>query len=377
MKLLIVDDSIVYRTAISQALENVPDYEIVKTCSNGKIAVDYLRRNPDVDLITLDMEMPVMDGMETLKEIRKFNNNVGIIVFSAVTVRGAEKTIDALSSGANDFVTKIEGKGTIEDSIGMIKQELVPKINAIFRTRAAKSIGGAGISDRQKLAKAPIAIPTALKDSIAEENSAGYKIETDIEAIVSDMRLKPKLLCIGSSTGGPDALTKFFGALKEVPTFPMLLVQHMPPVFTGKLAEALDKASVVTVREAKGGERIENGVCYLAPGDYHMTIDKEGIIHLNQNDKVCFVRPAVNVLYDSVAENFKQQVMAFVMTGMGDDGADGMETLKKVNAYEFIQDQDSSVVWGMPGSVHRKGLGAKILKLEDFAPMVDLISKRI
>jgi two-component system chemotaxis response regulator CheB len=354
MKIMVVDDSIVYRTAISQALSEVSGYDVFKTCSNGKIAIDFLKQNPDTELITLDMEMPVMDGMETIKEIRKFNSKVVIIVFSAFTTRGAERTIDALSLGADDFVTKIEGAGTIESSIGMIRDELVPKIEALKNKRSAKIH----------------ATPEVVE--IAPKTAAG-----NVEDICSSMSVKPKLVVIGCSTGGPEALTTIFRNITHKPSYPMLIVQHMPPLFTKKLAEMLDKVSTVTVKEAQGGERLENGVCYIAPGDYHMKLENDLTLSLNQDEKVCFVRPAVDVLFQSVAKNFKSQVMSIVLTGMGEDGANGCEALVDYKAYQFIQDEESSIVWGMPGAVNKRNIGAKILKLEDFGPLLTEIAKRI
>jgi len=356
MKIMVVDDSIVYRTAISQALSEVSGYNVFKTCSNGKIAVDFLKQNPDTDLITLDMEMPVMDGMETIKEIRKFNSKVMIIVFSSFTTRGAERTIDALSSGADDFVTKIEGEGTIESSIGMIRDELVPKIEAL-KTKRSTSI------HRPK--------------SQATDEKTQKPKEEQYKDIVASLSVKPKLVVIGCSTGGPEALTTIFRNITHKPSYPILLVQHMPPLFTKKLAEMLDKVSSVTVKEATGGERLENGVCYIAPGDYHMKLENDLTVSLNQDEKVCFVRPAVDVLFNSVAKNFKSQVLSVILTGMGEDGADGCEKLKEYNAYQFIQDEESSIVWGMPGAVHRRNIGARVLNLEDFGPLLTEIGKRI
>lgn len=366
MKILVVDDSIVYRSAISQALSEVPGYNVFKTCSNGKIAIDFLKQNPDTDLITLDLEMPVMDGMETIKNIRAFNKDVSIIVFSATSIRGAEKTIDALTLGANDFVTKVEGQGTIESSLGMIRDELVPKINALRATKENKN--SLTCTDRPHVEKIPI------------KERLGYKPlpqTQDVDKIVESMSIKPKLLCIGCSTGGPEALTEIFKNITEKPSFPILLVQHMPPLFTKKLAEMLNKHSVVDVREAEGGEKLEPGVCYIAPGNYHMVIDSDKIVRLNQDEKVCFVRPAVDVLYKSVSENFSDQIMSIILTGMGEDGAAGCKYLDKKGSYFFIQDEESSVVWGMPGAVSRTGLNVNIIELKNIGTLISKVSKRI
>lgn len=343
MKILVVDDSIVFRTAITQALQNVPDLNVFKSVVNGKLAIDILRLHPDVDLITLDMEMPVMDGLETIKEIRKTNKDVTIIVFSSVTVKGAEKTIEALNAGADDFLAKTEG-------MNMIEAELLPKVLA-FKDRKIK------------------------RSSIVDKQVTSFSPAT---ATNTEMPIKPKLILIGSSTGGPDALTTVFKSITEKVTIPMLLVQHMPPVFTEKLASALTKLSPVVVREAKTGDRLEAGVCLIAPGDYHMTINKDGIISLNQKDKNCFVRPSVNVLLDSVAENFDKQVLNIVMTGMGDDGAVGTKKISEKGAYTYIQDKESCIVWGMPGAVHKViGDQARSIPLNQIGALINTVSKRI
>ncbi|MDD0854204.1 chemotaxis-specific protein-glutamate methyltransferase CheB [Halobacteriovorax sp. GB3] len=354
---MIVDDSIVYRSAISQALNDVPEVEVFKAVSNGKIAIDFLKQNPDIDLITLDLEMPVMDGIETLKNIRAFNRDVNIIVFSSFTTRGAEKTIDALSAGADDFVPKVEGGNSIEESIEMIKKELVHKIKA-FASRTTK---------RSEVKKIIQQVSTAERQDTS----------SSLEDIVGSMTVKPKLVCIGCSTGGPEALSKIFRGLNKKPNYPILLVQHMPPMFTEKLASMLDKISPVDVVEAKEGMKVENGMCYVAPGDYHMTIDKNMIVKLNQDEKVCFVRPAVDVLFESVAKNYNDQVLSIILTGMGEDGARGCRALSDKGAYQFIQDKESSIVWGMPGAVSRTGIDVKTLTLDSFSSLLNKVTERI
>ena len=354
-KVLIVDDSVVFRTAISQALENVNGLEIFKAVSNGKIAIDFLKSNSDIDLITLDMEMPVLDGLETIKEIRKFNKDVKIIVFSSQTVSGAEKTIDALSSGANDFVSKTESEGTIERSIELIRETLIPKIEAIVSNHISREVA------EKKL-------------EVFQESGAGV---IELDQALEKVLIKPKLIVVGCSTGGPDALTQVFSSIKGKISIPILIVQHMPPVFTAKLASMLDKLSQVNVKEAKVGDRLSPGVCYLAPGDYHMFLKKDLTLGLNQEEKVCYVRPAVDVLFNSVAENFKDQVLSIVLTGMGEDGANGCTTLSKNGAYQFIQDEESSIVWGMPGAVNSRGIGATVVHLSSIGELISEISERV
>jgi two-component system chemotaxis response regulator CheB len=334
--------------AIKQALTEIPEVEIVGALSNGQLAVDFLEKGAAVDLITLDMEMPILDGMETIKKVRKFNKRVAIIVFSSHTTKGAEKTIDALSLGANDFVTKEESGGakSIDNSLAMIRENLFPKIVAF-----------------QKMV------------SLREEPAPREKSER--ARVEIDFPIKPKLIVMTSSTGGPEALTKVFKNLKKGSNIPILLVQHMPPIFTAKLADMLSKISPgYTVLEAKGGEVPQPDHCYVAPGDYHMVLDSSGKLQLNQGEKVCFVRPAANCLFESVAQNFKQKVASFVLTGMGEDGAEGVEALSKQESYNFYQDQDSCTVWGMPAAVERSGLG-KCLELSHIPEVINYINSRI
>lgn len=354
MKILVVDDSIVFRSVITQALQTIAGVNVYKSVVNGKLALDMLKMHPDTDLITLDMEMPVMDGLETIKEIRKFNKEVRIIVFSSLTTIGAEKTIEALSAGADDFVAKTIANDPGEDGIEKIKADLLPKIQN-FKSRSSKR-------------PAVVNIATTPTTTISAMGATS----------LTEMPIKPKLIVIGVSTGGPEALSCVFRNITEKVSVPMLIVQHMPPLFTEKLAEMLNKLSPVEVREAKAGDIVQPGLCLIAPGDFHMTISKTGQIELNKNERVCFVRPSVDVLYNSIEKNFDKQVLNIIMTGMGEDGASGSTLLSKKGAYTFIQSKESSVVWGMPGAVQRNlGALAKVIPLTEIGSLISLVSKRL
>lgn len=354
MRILIVDDSVVFRMAIKQALSEVEGVQIADALSNGQLAVDYLKKGNEVDLITLDMEMPVLDGMATIQKIREFNKTVPIIVFSSLTTKGAEKTIEALSHGANDFVTKEEsgGANSIDKSLEMIRHSLLPKIEVFKAKKVKVPVAPATISEK---------VPTTAKP-----------------APLITMARKPKLIVMASSTGGPDALSRIFRRFeKYASNIPILLVQHMPPVFTQKLAEMLTNVSPgYTVKEGKPGDKLEPGVCYLAPGDYHMILNEQLSIDLNQNEKVCFVRPAANCLFESVAQNYKDQVLSVVLTGMGDDGAEGIKKLSEKGSYNFFQDELSCTVFGMPGAVMRTGLANEVT-LESIPDMINSVNARL
>jgi two-component system chemotaxis response regulator CheB len=346
MKALVVDDSVVFRMAITTALQEAEQISSVKSVRNGEEGIKFLRDNPDTALITLDLEMPVMDGISAIREIRKFNKQVFILVFSSFSRKGAEKTVEALSLGANDFVTKQELGGTvsIENSLKMIRESLIPKVVSFLKSAS---------------------------------RAEPVEIDVNVLSLVQQMTIKPKLIVIGSSTGGPEALSKLFSMIKEKVTIPMLMVQHMPPFFTEKLAGHLSSlCKGVDVMEAGGNEKLEAGKCYLAPGDYHM-VYKNGAIKLNQDEKVCYVRPSLDVLLDSLADNFDGKILSIVLTGMGSDGAEGNKKLNKRGDYLFVQDKQSSVIWGMPGAVKTAIPSAHCLNLEDLALMLNEIFKRL
>lgn len=348
MKVVVVDDSIVFRSALSAAINSHQDLDVIKTFSEGKALVRYLKDKNNVDLVTLDIEMPILDGLATLKEIRTFNKDIKIIMVSSLTVKGAEKTLEALQYGANEFVGKVSS-GSISESMELVKDELISKILAFFPKKSITPIIQK-ISDNKKMSTI--------------EGMSGFCFKK-----------KPDILCIGSSTGGPDALMKIFRDITVKPSFSILLVQHMPPIFTAKLAQVLNNiCSAVTVKEAEHDEELLPGYCYIAPGDFHMEICKKSgrhFVSLQQEKKVCHVRPSVDVLFNSVSDNFLGNIMVLVLTGMGSDGANGAEKISKINPDVFIQDESSSIVWGMPGAVNKKNIGAQIINLENIPKLLN------
>ncbi len=348
MKVLVVDDSVVFRMAIKRALGEVSGVEVVDAFSNGQLAVDFLKKGGEVDLITLDMEMPVLDGLATIKEIRKINKDVAIVVFSSITTKGAEKTLEALNSGANDFVTKQEagGANSIDASLAMIRERLLPMLEQ-------------------------------LKTAHLKVNPIVQKTETSFDGKSFNLLKKPRLIVMASSTGGPEALNTIFRNLKPGNNVPILMVQHMPPVFTQKLAEMLSNLSPgYEVREGQKGMELQPSTCILAPGDFHMVLNSQGLIDLNQKEKVCFVRPAANCLFESVAQNYKEQVLSIVLTGMGDDGADGVKSLATKGSYNFYQNKESCSVFGMPAAVERTDL-AQVIELNQVANLINEINARV
>lgn len=319
-KFLVVDDSVMYRTAISQVLSGIDGGGVVTKASHGKQAVEILQTNQDFDLITCDIEMPIMDGIETIREIRKMGINIPIIVFSAVTLKGAEKTMEALNVGANDFLAKVSESKGLEDSIHSIKNELYPRVQALIDVEKSQEVE----------------IEKQVRKTLEQ---------TDIQ--------RPDILLIGSSTGGPDALTKIFEKIEVKFDVPILLVQHMPPLFTEKLAAHLDRICPhLTFKEAKSGENLEKNLVLVAPGDFHMKVGKgtagQLCTVLNQEEKENSVRPAVDVTLRSLDALLGKKILFIILTGMGEDGARGGEQLFKSGHQIIAQNEESCAVYGMP-----------------------------
>lgn len=351
MNILIVDDSIVFRTAVKVAVQDIQSDVNITTASNGKIAVDFVQSKP-FDIIIMDLEMPEMDGTEAITTIRQFNKKIPIIIFSAVSTEGANKTLKALELGANDFVQKVQGGSNPNESIEKIKQDLNSKINALC-SRSLPEMNSPG--EVKKIEKSDFS-PTI--------NIVNYK------------NMNPSLILIGSSTGGPEALTKLFSKLADTVKVPILIIQHMPPIFTTQLAGMLDRTSPLSVSEAKEGDILQPGHCYIAPGDYHMTIsEKDNVkkLSLNQDPKVCYVRPAVDVTFMSAAKEIRGQTLSIILTGMGEDGAEGAKHLKEKNSKIVIQDKKSCVVWGMPAAVAKRNLQDDIATLDQIAQLINIV----
>jgi len=346
IRVLVVDDSVVIRRLVTHALEQDPDLQVVGTASNGVIA---LHRIPllDPDVLTLDIEMPEMNGLETLRHLRRDYPNTRVIMFSTLTERGAEVTLEALALGADDYVTKASNEGSLDRSLDRLREELIPKIKQFF------------------------VIPAPVRASLIPA-SAGFPAAAPKVSMPSlrGASAQPRILAIGSSTGGPTALAAVLPELPADFPLPVLVVQHMPPLFTRLLAERLNTHCKLPVAEANQGQRVVSGKILIAPGDFHMRVARSGgEVHviLDQSPPQNFCRPAVDALFCSVAEVYGGAVIATVLTGMGQDGLRGSEVLKAQGAAILAQDQESSVVWGMPGAVVNAGLADRVLPLNQCA----------
>lgn len=341
IRVLVVDDSVVIRRLLTDILNDDPEIEVAGIASNGRLALAKLPQvNPD--LVTLDIEMPEMDGLTTLPELRKAYPKLPVIMFSTLTARGATSTLDALARGATDYVTKPANVGSVTAGMQCVKDQLLPKIKALCPLNRPVTP-----------ALTRVAVPAKI---------AGVQ--------VARSRRTYDVLAIGSSTGGPQALGNVLKALPASLPVPVVIVQHMPPIFTKHLADRLNQDSPLTVREATGGEVLQPGHVYIAPGDYHMELRRDGVavktvLHQGPPENSC--RPAVDVLFRSVANVYGAGTLAVVLTGMGQDGMRGGEHVAHAGGTIVAQDEASSVVWGMPRAVTEAGLANQVLPLNSIA----------
>jgi two-component system chemotaxis response regulator CheB len=337
IRILVVDDSVVIRKMLSGTLAADPALEVVGVASDGRIA---LAKIPLLkpDLVTLDVEMPVMNGLQTLAALRKLHPRLPVIMFSTLTERGAAETLEALALGASDYATKPSNTGSPAVAIERIRAELVPKIKALC--------GAAPLKHQ------PVSGPRL--------------------AVLARTRSNPRIdvVAIGTSTGGPNALAEVLPRIPPDFPVPIVVVQHMPPIFTRLLAERLAKHSAIPVAEGRAGAILCPGCAWIAPGDFHMKVMRAATdwrLSLNQLPPENSCRPAVDVLFRSVAQAYGANVLAVVMTGMGSDGVLGAQEIGDAGGDVIVQDEASSVVWGMPGLVHASGLADAAYPLDRMA----------
>lgn len=337
IRVLITDDAVVVRRLLSNLIDEDPELELVGVAQNGHVALAKIEQlKPDI--VTLDIEMPEMDGLAALREIRARDRNLPVIMFSTLTARGASATMDALSLGASDYVCKPANVGSVAAAMESVRSELIPRIKSLCRPAT-------------KLTFPPMKRPVV-------RGAASGKV-----AVVA----------IGASTGGPNALARVLGSLPADLSVPVVITQHMPPVFTGFLAERLNGSATIAVREAADGDLLEPGTAYLAPGDHHLVFRRKArglVAEVNQAPQENWCRPSVDVMFRSLAETVGGDVLAVMLTGMGHDGRDGTALLKEKGAHVIAQDQATSVVWGMPGAVTSAGLADEVLALGAIGPSI-------
>jgi len=351
IKVLVVEDSSLMRRAMTMAIARDPALEVLGTAAHGRMGVEMFQKDKP-DVITMDIEMPVMDGLEALREIRKLDPRVPVIMFSSHTQRGARATVVALTIGATDYVAKPANMATVNDSWECLETELIPKI---------KLYGERAITRAELLA--------AVKSEASPAPAGPHRVVR---------RVRAKLLCIGVSTGGPNALTSIFKGFAGPLTLPVLIVQHMPAAFTKLLAERLSSQCSIVFHEAHDGQPIENGHAYFAPGGRHMELDRHGtqtLIRLHDGPPENSCRPSVDVLFRSAAAHFGNGVLGVVLTGMGRDGLEGCRIVRDRGGFVIAQDEASSVVWGMPGAVVQAGLANETLPLDIIAAEIARLAK--
>lgn len=339
IRILIVDDSVVSRKMLQEVISKDPQLELVGSETSGQSALDHLDVHcPDV--LILEVEMPGMNGIEILTAVRARNARLPVIMFSSITSDGAAVTLEALSRGASDFVTKPSRTASALAGMAVIREQLLPKI---------KALGSA-------CHHVPV-VPSPVRN------------EAPVKAIPSGPPVI-ELVCIATSTGGPVALEVVLTSLPENFPVPIVIVQHMPAFFTAQLAKRLAEKCAIRVREAQSGEPLEPGTALIAPGDFHLQVRRRGskcytLTSSVPQENSC--RPAADVLFRSAAKEYGNQVFAVVMTGMGLDGMKGSEAIKAAGGRIVVQDEATSVVWGMPGAVARAGLASKELPLDRIA----------
>lgn len=346
IRVLVVDDSAVVRGLIARLLDAEPDISVSATAADGSLALRELDRR-EIDVVVLDIEMPVMDGMTALGEIAERHPNVRVIMASTLTRRNAEISLKALQLGAADYIPKPEsGLGSAD----AFKRELTEKVRALGRSRASSRARPVGEPSMPVPPRTPF---------------------------VGRRAGRPSAIAIGSSTGGPQALLRVFAALRDGLEPPVFLTQHMPATFTALLAEQIERVGGRRCAEAVDGERVVPGRCYVAPGGWHMRVvsHADGAqIRLDQEPPEHFCRPAVDPMLRSLAEVYGSGLLAVILTGMGGDGAAGCRAVAHRGGRFVVQDEDTSVVWGMPGAAAATGLAEAVLPLDDIGPWIRRIA---
>lgn len=361
---MLVDDSSVIRGLLTRWLSVDPAIEIVASVANGQVALNMLER-ADPEIVVLDIEMPVMDGLTALPLIIKNKPNVQVLMSSTLTSKNAKISLQAMSLGAADYIPKPTTNREVMSSQSF-QDEIVEKI--ISLAEAKRKALGRPLFDKGGQNN----LSTVTKSSDVKPNV--LNMPTTVKASL----VQPKVIGVGSSTGGPQALLKFLDGLKNDLTLPLVITQHMPPSFTKILAGHLSKATGLICTEAENGMPLKNGQVYIARGDHHMTIEKDGIsyyLKLNQDDPENFCRPAVDPMFRSLSKAFGPAVLGVILTGMGHDGLAGSQIIVEKGGTIIAQNEATSVVWGMPGAVSTAGICNAVLPLDEMASKVQRLVK--
>ncbi len=361
INVMVVDDSAVVRGLITRMLEADPGVSVVSSVANGEMAIKNISRY-EIDVVVLDVEMPVMDGLTALPKLLEIKPSVVVIMASTLTKKNAEISIRALESGASDYVPKPTASKELTASTSEFQRDLTEKVTTLGEIARRKRTGG-----RPAPRRAAQARQTAAPQPAPSGPSAPF-------ALRPAPRLRPEILAIGSSTGGPQALFELLKGVKPSIKAPVVIAQHMPPTFTTILAEHITRMTGWPCREARDGDVLTPGEALLAPGDYHMIVEGEGlkkVARLNQSAPENYCRPAVDPMLRSLAAAYGDRTLAVILTGMGVDGKNGGDALIGAGGSIIAQDEDSSVVWGMPGAVAMAGLCSLVSPIRDLASYIN------
>ncbi len=362
VSVMLIDDSAVVRGLLSRVLEEDPSIRVVATASDGQQGLDALKKmSTPPDIIILDIEMPVMDGLTALPLILKAAPGARVLICSTLSLKGADVTMKALSMGAADTIAKPTAAGTIISSGGEFKENLIHMVKQIARASKKFSTAAPATEEVERTKKTGVPIV-----------QFGQNKTIALRDPRSAFSGKPAIVAIGSSTGGPPALFTVLKSCKDIDV-PIVITQHMPPTFTAMLAKHITANTGLPAGEGLEGETLQPGQVYIAPGGNHMTIkleDGKPTIRLNQDPPENFCRPAVDPMFRSLAQIYKNRILAVILTGMGSDGYLSSKELVEMGARLVAQDEATSVVWGMPGTVATGGLCHAVLPLQDIGPMI-------
>lgn len=368
IRVMVVDDSAVVRGLITRMLEEDAGIHVVASVSNGQLAVNEVARHP-VDVVILDIEMPVMDGLTALPKLLAQDPEIKVIMASTLTLRNADVSLRALQAGAADYVPKPTSSREISGGRNF-KRELVEKVKSLGMAKRGGVRRPAVRATPAGARPAPAAAATRPAAPPASGAIALRQAPQD----------SPEVIAIGSSTGGPQALFAVLGGMdSRVIRQPILITQHMPATFTTILAQHISRLSGWEAAEGKDGEVLRGGRIYVAPGDYHMLVEQRGpdrVLHLVQTPPENFCRPSVDPMLRSVAQVWGRKVLAVILTGMGSDGLKGGQTVVAAGGSVIAQDEATSVVWGMPGAVAMAGICSAVLPLGEIAGYVQKLATR-
>jgi two-component system chemotaxis response regulator CheB len=362
LRVLVADDSVLFRRVLTEVLGSLPQVEVLGSASNGKLALSKIRELQP-DLLTLDMEMPEMDGLAVLDELRRSGNRTSVIVVSAITKHGGQVTMKALEKGAFDFITKPEALSPAE-SKESIRRELAPRLRALAHRLEIRSILKIAPVDENGKPGSSVKVPAKSGEPVAGGARKARPVALS----------RPEMVLIGVSTGGPSALSRVIPAIPADIGVPILIVQHMPPIFTQSLAESLASRSAIAVREAADSEVLRPNTAYIAPGGRQMRIiagfQGDKVIQITDDPPENNCKPAVDYLFRSAASSFPGRASAVILTGMGSDGTIGLRLLKRHGCFVIAQDEATSVVYGMPKAALDSGTVDVVLPIDAIAQRI-------